>query len=217
MEDAGGNVLKLHAGDAITGTSFYTLFKGEADAELMSHACFDAVAVGNHEFDDGDKGAPRPPAGPEPRTPYPRHKARSPSYTTLTPTHACTGLADFIGHLHAMPKQQCPAPTVLGANVEPGPDSPLMALPEEQQIKPYTIKTFPNGEKVGIVGIGNKAATMNGGVDKGTVLVDEKVAAQAAVDELTCKGINKIVMLTHIGCGPLGAAHTTVHAPSPYT
>ena len=115
-----------------------------------------------------------------------------------------------------MPKQQCPAPTVLGANVEPGPDSPLMALPEEQQIKPYTIKTFTNGEKVGVVGIGIKDSTMNGGVDKGTVLVDEKVAAQAAVDELTCKGINKIVMLTHIGCGPLGVAYCTrVHAPSP--
>ena len=57
MEVAGGNVLKLHAGDAITGTSFYTLFKGKADAELMSHACFDALEVGNHEFDDGDKGA----------------------------------------------------------------------------------------------------------------------------------------------------------------
>lgn len=99
-----------------------------------------------------------------------------------------------------MSKQQCPAPTVLGANVVPGPDSPLTALPKEQQIKSYTIKTFPNGERVGIVGIGIKASTMNGGVDKGTRLVDEKVAAQAAVDELKCKGINKIVMLTHIGC-----------------
>ena len=204
MEDAGENVLKLHAGDAITGTSFHTLFRGKADAELMSHVCFDAVEVGNHEFDDGDQGAPRPPASPAP----------SPSYNSHT--YPCTGLADFIGHLHAMPKQQCPPPMVLGANVEPGPDSPLMALPEEQQIKPYTIKTFPNGEKVGIVGIGSKAATMKGGVDKGTVLVDEKVAAQAAVDELTCKGINKIVMLTHIGCGQLGAAHSAC-LYSPYT
>ena len=57
---------------------------------------------------------------------------------------------------------------------------------------------------------------MKGGVDKGTVLVDEKVAAQAAVDELTCKGINKIVMLTHIGCGQLGAAHSAC-LYSPYT
>ena len=49
------NVIKLHAGDAITGTLYYTLFKGKADAEMMNQICFDAFAIGNHEFDDGDK------------------------------------------------------------------------------------------------------------------------------------------------------------------
>jgi len=52
----GGNVLKVHAGDAITGDLYYTLFKGEADAALMNEVCFDAFALGNHEFDDGDAG-----------------------------------------------------------------------------------------------------------------------------------------------------------------
>ena len=50
------NVLKLHAGDAITGDLYYTLFKGKADAALMNEICFDAFALGNHEFDDGDAG-----------------------------------------------------------------------------------------------------------------------------------------------------------------
>ena len=50
------NPLKIHAGDAITGTLFYSLFEGEADAELMNTVCFDAFALGNHEFDDGDSG-----------------------------------------------------------------------------------------------------------------------------------------------------------------
>lgn len=50
------NVLKLHAGDAITGDLYYTLFKGEADAALMNEVCFDAFAIGNHEFDEGDTG-----------------------------------------------------------------------------------------------------------------------------------------------------------------
>ena len=50
------NLLKLHAGDAITGDLYYTLFKGKADAALMNEICFDAFAVGNHEFDDGDAG-----------------------------------------------------------------------------------------------------------------------------------------------------------------
>lgn len=50
------DVIKLHAGDAITGSLYYTLFKGEADAAMMNSVCFDAFALGNHEFDDSDAG-----------------------------------------------------------------------------------------------------------------------------------------------------------------
>ncbi|NDC04247.1 MAG: bifunctional metallophosphatase/5'-nucleotidase, partial [Betaproteobacteria bacterium] len=50
------NVLKLHAGDAITGTSYFTFFRGEADAKMMNAICFDAFALGNHEFDESDAG-----------------------------------------------------------------------------------------------------------------------------------------------------------------
>lgn len=48
------NLLKLHAGDAITGTYFYKLFEGETDAIAMNTVCFDAFIPGNHEFDFGD-------------------------------------------------------------------------------------------------------------------------------------------------------------------
>ena len=48
------NLLKLHAGDAITGTLYYTFYEGSADADLMNTVCFDAFTLGNHEFDDGD-------------------------------------------------------------------------------------------------------------------------------------------------------------------
>lgn len=58
LEDANGSepIMKIHAGDAITGTLFYSLFGGEADAALMNEICFDAFALGNHEFDGGDAG-----------------------------------------------------------------------------------------------------------------------------------------------------------------
>ena len=49
------NALILHAGDAISGTLYYTLFKGKADAALMNTVDFDAFTLGNHEFDDGNK------------------------------------------------------------------------------------------------------------------------------------------------------------------
>jgi len=48
------NHLVLHAGDAVQGTLYYTLFQGAADAEVMNAIGFDAMCIGNHEFDDGD-------------------------------------------------------------------------------------------------------------------------------------------------------------------
>ena len=48
------NLVKIHAGDAITGTQYFTLFQGKADAQMMNNICFDYVTLGNHEFDSGD-------------------------------------------------------------------------------------------------------------------------------------------------------------------
>lgn len=49
------NPLVLHAGDAMSGTLYFTLFKGQADVELMNEIGFDAFTLGNHEFDEGDE------------------------------------------------------------------------------------------------------------------------------------------------------------------
>ena len=48
------NLLLLHAGDALQGTLYYTLFDGDADAAMMNLLPWDAFVLGNHEFDDGD-------------------------------------------------------------------------------------------------------------------------------------------------------------------
>lgn len=52
------HVLKLHAGDAVTGTLYFNRAgaDGEADAAMMNTVCFDTYALGNHEFDKGDAG-----------------------------------------------------------------------------------------------------------------------------------------------------------------
>ena len=59
LRDPSIATLTLHAGDAITGDLYFTLFHGEADADLMNQICFDAFEVGNHEFDAGDAGLKR--------------------------------------------------------------------------------------------------------------------------------------------------------------
>lgn len=53
------NVIKIHAGDALTGSLYFNRAGtpgviGEADAALMNTVCFDSFTLGNHEFDKGD-------------------------------------------------------------------------------------------------------------------------------------------------------------------
>lgn len=49
------NPILLHAGDAMAGTIYYSLFKGASDAEAMNLIPWDAFALGNHEFDGGNE------------------------------------------------------------------------------------------------------------------------------------------------------------------
>ncbi|KAF8473383.1 5'-nucleotidase protein-like protein [Kalaharituber pfeilii] len=44
----------LNAGDEFQGTLFYTFYGGEKIAETINQLGFDAMTVGNHEFDGGD-------------------------------------------------------------------------------------------------------------------------------------------------------------------
>lgn len=157
------NVLKLHAGDAMMGSLYFTLFEGEADAALMNTICFDAFALGNHEFDLGD-----------------------------------AGLKNFIDFLR---EGDCDTP-VLAANVIPETGvSPLAPKGPNDYILPYTIKEV-GGAKVGIIGIDIKKKTMESSrPDPTTQFLDEAETAQKTIDELTAAGIDRIVLLTHVGYG----------------
>ncbi|AUM75545.1 bifunctional metallophosphatase/5'-nucleotidase [Paracoccus jeotgali] len=53
FEAAGEPYLLLDAGDQFQGSLFYTTYKGEDTAEFMNQLGYDAMVVGNHEFDDG--------------------------------------------------------------------------------------------------------------------------------------------------------------------
>lgn len=151
------NVLKLHAGDAITGTPYFTLTSGRADAAMMNFICFDAMAVGNHEFDAGDAGLRR--------------------------------FADFLWS-----HPQCRTP-LLSTNITPRPDSPLGTT----TIQPSLVLER-GGQRIGIVGLTAADKTMTSSrPDPGTLVHDETRAAQAAIDTLTAQGIDKIVLLSHVG------------------
>jgi 5'-nucleotidase / UDP-sugar diphosphatase len=144
------NVLLLDAGDRFTGTLFHQQYRGQDSVEIMNAIGYDAMTVGNHEFDDGDKV-----------------------------------LADFIAGLHF---------PVVTANVDVGKSPDLAG-----KIEPSTILTV-GGQQVGIVGLVAPDTPVISSPGK-DVAFDADLAgvAQASVDALTAKGVDKIILLTHIG------------------
>ena len=149
------NVLKLHAGDAVTGDLYFTQSEGKADADMMNTVCFDAFTLGNHEFDSAD-----------------------------------AGLVKFIDFLHA---GTCRTP-VLSANVKPAAGTALAG-----RIAAYSI-VEKDGQQIGIVGLTVKDKTRFASrPDASTEFLDEAAGAQAAIDALRGKGVNKIVLMSHLG------------------
>ena len=49
----GGNVILLDAGDVFQGTLYFNQYQGQADLYFMNAMGYDAMCVGNHEFDSG--------------------------------------------------------------------------------------------------------------------------------------------------------------------
>ncbi len=158
------NVLKLHAGDALTGTLYFNRAgsDGEADAALMNTVCFDAFTLGNHEFDKGD-----------------------------------SGLKGFIDLLH---QGSCKTP-VLSANVAFGASSALSAARAPGYVNPSMV-VERGGQKIGIVGLTIAQKTKaSSSPDADTTFEDEATAAQREIDKLRAQGINKIVVMSHVGYG----------------
>lgn len=146
--------LSLNAGDTFQGTLYYSLFKGEADIAMLNQIQWDALELGNHEFDDGD-----------------------------------SHLADYLSKL-SLGKNK-----ILAANIVAPTGNPLYG-----KWSPYTIKTYSNGAKIGIIGIDIVGKTKNSSNPSAQIqFLDEVSTAQKYINELKSKGINKIVLLTHVG------------------
>ncbi len=53
------NVLLLDAGDIFQGTPYFNMYKGEPEIKALSMMGYDAVTMGNHDFDAGVEGFAR--------------------------------------------------------------------------------------------------------------------------------------------------------------
>ena len=68
-ESEGAYVLVLDAGDFSQGSSYVSLSEGATAIELMNMVGYDAVALGNHEFDYGFEALKTRPCSPPPAAP----------------------------------------------------------------------------------------------------------------------------------------------------
>lgn len=143
------NSILVDAGDQFQGTLFFNQYQGGEAQEMMNLLGYDAMTIGNHEFDSG------------PGT-----------------------LGSFLRGINF------PA---VSANMDVSAEPELAGL-----IQPYAVLDV-NGEKVGVVGVTTVETGILSSPGPNVVFNDAAASVQAAVDELTGQGINKIVVLSHLG------------------
>jgi 5'-nucleotidase / UDP-sugar diphosphatase len=149
----GGNSLLIDGGDRFTGTLFHTVHRGQDAVQIMNLLGYDAMTLGNHEF-DGNKDNPEI-------------------------------LEDFVEGVEF---------PVVTANVAFPPGSPLA-----DGVKPYVILEVGD-QQIGIIGLVTPETEIlsTPGAD---IVFNNDLAGitNGIVAELTEQGVNKIILLTHIG------------------
>ncbi len=149
MRGESENFMLLHAGDAVQGTLYFTLFEGDADIEFLNILGIDAMTFGNHEFDKGP---------------------------------------DMTGKI--VNNVRFP---FISVNID------FTGIPSiASKVQPYVIKTYGT-EKVALIGVTteNTPEISNSGPDIKFNNIIRSVAK--TVNELTAMGINKIIVVSHIG------------------
>lgn len=152
IQGSADNFLLLDAGDRFTGTLFHQQYRGEDSVRIMNAIGYDAMTLGNHEFDDGDEV-----------------------------------LARFIQGLDF---------PVVSANITVAADGVLAGL-----FTPSTVLDV-NGQQVGVIGLTTADTAFIASPGAGTefsAAYAEVVNAAAA--ELAAQGVNRIILLSHIGLG----------------
>ena len=146
---AGDNVILLDAGDQFQGSLFFTRYGGAVSAEFMTQLGYDAMAVGNHEFDNGPEG-----------------------------------LSEFLDEVEF---------PVLSANIDVSQNNMLA----DRVQKAVTLDV--GGEQIGVVSVLAEDTVETSSPGETVIFSSTVDAAQAEIDRLTDEGVNKIILLTHVG------------------
>jgi 5'-nucleotidase len=146
----GGNVLLLDAGDRFTGTLFHRVYLGQDQVEIMNLLGYDAMTLGNHEFDNGSEV-----------------------------------LLAFLQGVNF---------PVVSANIDFGSNRPLA-----NEVLPYVVLET-GGQQVGVIGLTTPDTVFSSSPAAGITFNEDLAGVvEGAVAALTEEGVNKIVLLTHVG------------------
>ncbi len=149
MRQADPQLLLLHAGDAVQGTLYFTLFNGELEFDFLNRLGLTAMTFGNHEFDHGI-------------APIPGWIKRS-SFPWLS------------------------------ANIDFSQEPAIAPLVQLYQIRQL------NGEQVGLIGVTTETTPLATQQVGAAVFRDAAASVRQQVAALTAKGVNKIILLSHLG------------------
>jgi len=149
MRGTAPNFLLLHAGDAVQGTLYFTLFNGQVEFDFLNRLRVDVMTFGNHEFDRG--------------------AAAIPAYLKR---------AGF---------------PIISSNIDFSEEPAIAPL-----VPKYFIKSL-NGERIGIIGMTTET-TPQTTIDVGNArFMDSRASAVKQIEILQKQGVNKIILLSHLG------------------
>lgn len=149
IEDAGEHAITLDAGDQFQGSLFYTTYRGKAEGEFMNKIGFDAMALGNHEFDNGPDV-----------------------------------LADFIDFVEF---------PVISGNVTVGDGEKLAGKVDEWVVLDV------GGEKIGVMSVLTPDTAVTSSPGPNVKIGDDIEYLKEAVARLRSEGVNKVLLLSHVG------------------
>jgi 5'-nucleotidase / UDP-sugar diphosphatase len=152
LEAEGRPVLTLDAGDQSQGTLFYTTYRGKAEIEMMNLIGFDAMTLGNHEFNNGPDS-----------------------------------LAEMLA--------EADFPIVAG-NVRIAEGAALA-----EHVKDHLILDL-GGERVGILGVTTPDTVFLSSPGPDVSFEDPAAHLAEAVERLRSEGVNRIIVLSHLGFLP---------------
>lgn len=156
------NSLLVDAGDVFSGTLYFRQYLGQADLHFMNELEFDAMTLGNHEFDKDSKT-----------------------------------LADFIKNMD-FPMVSSNVTVTGDKDLEPLFKNEIGQPGDGGNVYPAMIKEV-DGEKVGIYGLTTPDTEFISNPGENVVFEDAVDKSKATIKMLKDKGVNKIIVLSHLG------------------